>query len=94
MYFCHHCRNELKIDSKVPFRSECPHCRFALHCCLNCRFYAPGKHNDCAEPGADRVVDKDRANFCEYFAIKDLPGPPSMPGKDKARDAAEALFKK
>ncbi len=39
-----------------------------MHACLNCEFYDPTCHNECRETMAERVVDKDRANFCEYFA--------------------------
>ncbi len=97
MYYCHHCRNELELDKgKAGFRAECPHCNRALHCCLNCRFHAPGKNNDCAETKADRVVDKDRQNFCEYLEFRDSPVPPASGSdeKEKAKAAAEALFKK
>ena len=38
-----------------------------MHCCRNCRFYDPAYHNQCREPQAERQVDKERGNFCEYF---------------------------
>ena len=47
--------------------SDCPHCRKQTHVCRNCRFYAPGRANDCLEPIAEAVQDKQRANFCDYF---------------------------
>lgn len=47
--------------------SECPQCRKQTHVCRNCRFYEPGRPNDCREPVADPVADKQRANFCGYF---------------------------
>ncbi len=45
----------------------CPQCGSDLHCCLNCRFYDPAKHNQCAEPQAEWVRDKESANSCDYF---------------------------
>ena len=35
---------------------------------MNCRFYDSSAYNDCSEPAADRVVEKDKANFCDYFS--------------------------
>jgi hypothetical protein len=32
-----------------------------------CRFFDPRKANQCAEPVADPVQNKERANFCGYF---------------------------
>ncbi|MBF0341324.1 MAG: hypothetical protein HQL95_10245 [Magnetococcales bacterium] len=38
--------------------------------CLNCRFHDPGSYNECRETVAERIVDKDKANFCEEFKSK------------------------
>ena len=46
---------------------ECRACRAQLHVCRMCRFYDAGKAKSCAEPVADEVQDKTRANFCGYF---------------------------
>ncbi|MFN2377900.1 MAG: hypothetical protein ABR538_15300, partial [Candidatus Binatia bacterium] len=48
--------------------SRCPRCGSDLRCCLNCRFHDISSYNDCAEPSAERVLEKDRANFCDYFS--------------------------
>ena len=70
---------------------ECPQCRKQTHVCRNCRFYEPGRPNDCQEPVAEPVRDKDRANFCDYFepsADSHKPGADA----DELRRAAESLF--
>ena len=65
--WCFKCANEIKLTG-IPGRlDECPQCRAELHCCLNCRFFEPPKPNNCMEPEAEYVTDKDRANFCELF---------------------------
>ncbi|MEW6268876.1 MAG: hypothetical protein AB1689_06210 [Thermodesulfobacteriota bacterium] len=66
-----------------------------MRVCRNCAFYSPGMHNDCREPSAERVADKERANFCEYFALDAVRGA-TGPGQrsDDARAALEALFRK
>lgn len=64
---CTFCHTEVPIDDKVFRTDTCPHCERDLHCCLNCIFYEEGRQNDCREERAERVVEKDRANFCDYF---------------------------
>jgi len=90
---CFHCHKELTYSGIIGRREECPHCRSDVHVCKNCQFYDPKAYNECREPSADVVREKDRANFCDYFT------PRSGAGEvvDKAaalRAAAEALFKK
>jgi len=70
---------------------ECPQCRKQTHVCRNCRFYEPGRPNDCQEPIAEPVLNKDRANFCDYF---DPSSGVYRPGADPddLRAAADSLF--
>lgn len=74
--------------------SRCPGCDQPVHCCRSCRHYAPGRPNDCMEPLSERVVEKQRANFCELFEpnLKRTGGTPASPAPDP-RQAAEALFR-
>lgn len=65
-----------------------------MRVCRNCTFFAPGAHGDCREPAAERVVDKERANFCEYFALGVLAAPRREEGSEGARAALDALFRK
>ena len=46
---------------------SCRNCRAEFHVCRMCRFYDTRKAKSCAEPVADEVGDKERANFCGYF---------------------------
>jgi hypothetical protein len=91
---CFSCQKELTFsDSRIGFREECMHCRADVHVCKNCHFYDVKAYNECREPAADVVREKDRANYCEYFT----PRQGSGEVVDKAaalRAAAEALFKK
>ena len=52
---------------KIGFRAVCIHCDADLHVCANCKYYCPGKPNDCLVPGTDYVKDRERANLCEEF---------------------------
>ncbi len=88
---CWNCATEIDTRERVEFRAACPSCDRPLHVCRNCRHYDPAYYNQCRETAAERVVDKERANFCEYFA----PGNAVQAAKTaSARTQLEALFKK
>lgn len=96
---CHNCGRDIKVIAKVMRTDECPHCNADMHCCKNCRFFDPGKNNQCSETQAEWVRDKLKANFCDYFeANKRVPlttrGGSAEPRKDDARTAFDKLFKK
>ncbi len=75
--------------------SRCPECGKATHACRNCRFYAPSRPNACAEPVAERVMEKERANFCGYFEPTTGRGPAAEASSaEDLRSAADALFKR
>jgi len=94
---CHRCGKELVVEDRVGRREMCPACGVDLHVCLNCRFYDPGVYNTCREPQAERVLEKERANFCDYFAFRngaDAAVPPHPNVRSSARSHLEALFAK
>ena len=68
-----------------------------MHCCKNCRFFDPGKNNQCSEPQAEYVRDKVRDNFCDYFeANRNVPlheRSAETQRTDSARSAFDNLFK-
>ena len=70
---------------------ECPHCRAQLHVCRMCVYFDTTAPQQCREPVADNVSDKQRANFCGYFQIN----PQAYTGpSDQAADSRtlDALF--
>ena len=71
--------------------AECPSCRKQTHVCRNCRFFKPGRPNDCEEPIAEPVADKQRANFCDYFEPSSDTYQ-AAPDADALRAAADKLF--
>lgn len=76
----------------LPRHEECPHCRTQLHVCRMCEFYAPEAPQQCREPVADPVADKQRANFCGYFRLNPQ-AYRAAPDRDAAaRQALDALF--
>jgi hypothetical protein len=64
---CHACARVASFESTVTRSAECDGCGADLRVCLNCKFYDESAYNDCGEPTADRVLEKDKANFCDYF---------------------------
>lgn len=93
--FCFKCQKEIITAPGVPVgrREECPNCSSDVHVCLNCVHYDKGAYNECKEPSADYVKEKDRSNFCDYFTPSDKKGGGGK-AKDDLMSAAEALFKK
>lgn len=89
---CFNCGHEFPAAFKPGRREECPKCHADVHVCRNCKNYDKNVYNECREPQADVVKERDRANFCDFFEMGFGQG-----GVDKQKDllsAAEALFKK
>lgn len=95
MPLCFSCGEELKLSQPVGRRETCPQCGSDLRCCRNCRFYDPHVSNECHESQAERVLDKEGANFCDFFDFAKKPY--SLKDRDEAAEAKrrlEVLFKK
>jgi transposase len=92
---CAACEADLGGVERVGRRDTCPRCGADLHACRNCRFYAPRVAGECREPQAERVLDKTRGNFCDYFApAAARPSGAPAPGSADARDALDRLFRR
>jgi hypothetical protein len=74
-------------------QDTCRKCGRHTRACRNCEHHEPGAHNDCRENQADRVVEKERFNFCDYFRPRAQAGQGAA-SRDAMRAAAEALFGK
>ncbi|MCB9725272.1 MAG: hypothetical protein H6748_14570 [Spirochaetaceae bacterium] len=92
---CHACQSEIPLATgeSVGFRDACDRCRADLHVCLCCAHHDPASYNECREPGADRVLDKDRANRCEWFRPASGPATGDEIRRTVLADL-ESLFKK
>lgn len=91
---CYACTKSIELDETQPIMrsEECPHCYVSLRCCKMCEFYDERSYNECREPSAERIVEKEKANFCDFYRIT------SNLNKEQAKNdalaAANALFKK
>lgn len=67
---CWKCGTQLK-HVLLPFSryEECSVCKADLHVCLSCQHYDPRINDACREDRAEFVLDKDKANFCDYFKV-------------------------
>src|SRR3954471_12518273 len=74
-------------------QDSCPKCGRDTRTCKGCIHYEPSPNNACREPQAERVVDKEKANFCDYFKPSSGPGGGAA-SRDSMKAAADALFKK
>jgi DNA-directed RNA polymerase subunit RPC12/RpoP len=92
-YTCYQCGQKLTL-SDYGRGDVCPGCRFDTRVCKNCEHFDASLNNQCRETQAERVVEKTRSNFCDYFQ----PTSRTESGLESKRDAllraAEALFKK
>ncbi|MBT8447892.1 MAG: hypothetical protein HKO62_10880 [Gammaproteobacteria bacterium] len=82
---CWKCGAALKdLPQPLARQAECSVCHADLHVCRMCNWYDTRKAEACAEPVADTVHDKTRANFCGYFDAN----PDAYVGSDDAAERA------
>ena len=91
---CYNCQTTIELERKPGRNETCPKCTSYLHCCHNCRFYDPPAHNQCREPQADWVKDKEMANFCDFFEAASEITSEQASKKDKVLKKLDDLFKK
>ena len=65
---CWNCGRDLAdIPRPISRHSNCPECFTDLHCCRLCKHFLPERVGVCAEDRADPPVEKENANFCDFF---------------------------
>jgi hypothetical protein len=78
----------MPYDRKPGFNEVCEACGKDLHACSNCRFFKTGARWDCAETIDQRIDDKARRNYCEWYETSPALIAASG-GKSKELSAAE-----
>jgi hypothetical protein len=93
---CIFCTKDVHIKGKIGRNDTCPNCQRDLRCCRQCNFYDQDAYNGCREVAAERIVEKERTNFCDFFIPNgSKAGIGSIFNRTReAREALEALFKK
>jgi hypothetical protein len=98
---CWSCATDGGERERIGRRDACATCGVDLHSCRGCRFYDARAYNGCLESQAARVVDKERSNFCDWFAAPERAatrvarsGAAGGPPSGGARAELERLFKR
>ena len=89
---CWNCGEDFDLPDLVTRESECPHCASYLRTCRGCGFYDPAAQNQCREPQAELVADKEVANSCDYYRVTEFPRTAGG-GRRKTRQDLDNLFK-
>jgi hypothetical protein len=87
---CHKCGNIIEME-KVSRRDECPSCGSDLRVCLNCSLYDVTRANQCFESQVEKVKEKDRSNYCDFFQFREEGQ--KISGKEEAEKLWKGLFK-
>jgi hypothetical protein len=82
---------DLVLSSDVGRSEECPKCFSNIRCCKMCGFFDTKAYNECREPTADRIVEKEKANFCDHYKLG--AGGTRTDQKDEMLAKANSLFK-
>ena len=83
---CWYCGSPVTDPEPLGRSLLCANCKKDLRSCRNCRHYRPGS---CAESQAEKIIETERANFCDWFSLNPLFKNVS-PGEKKTIDAAAA----
>lgn len=91
---CHKCGWEWALAPQPGRSDSCHGCGSDLKVCLNCTHYDAHVAHKCRERRADPVLDKEMANFCEYFELsrRAFKGVGKNAREEAARDALKKLF--
>ena len=91
---CYRCGASLAALSLPLSRQDsCPECSVHLHVCRMCLHYDPAVPGQCREDDAEDVFEKERLNFCDWFAPSENAFDPAAKAEaDKARSALDSLF--
>ena len=91
---CFRCGNSLAtLTLPLSRLDECPACAVYLHVCRMCRHFDAAVAKQCREDDAEEVLEKERANFCEWFKPSASAYDPAKGAEtQQAQDALAALF--
>lgn len=88
---CFSCAKIIELSGKPGRGDSCPFCSADQKVCLNCRFFDDSSYNECTEPQAERVLEKDRSNYCEYFEFTEDSGKGATEINQTKEDPKEKL---
>jgi len=83
---CWNCGEPTGIRDKVSRADACVKCMADLRCCRGCRHFDPTRRFQCKEPIETGIPNKEKANFCDFFQMRNVvkqPGGMSHQTDDK-----------
>ncbi len=94
-FVCWNCGTALEqLLHPISRRAHCPSCFTEVHCCRMCVHFDPSiRPEQCDEDQAEHPLNKETANFCDYF--KPCPNAfdqAQNPREGQSRAQLEALF--
>ncbi|MEM7080127.1 MAG: hypothetical protein AAF513_16015 [Pseudomonadota bacterium] len=91
---CWNCGASLDdIPQPISRHAACGACFNEVHCCRMCQHYDPDKTTSCFEDRADTPLQKENANFCDFFKpAHNVCRLERKASNSNARDALDALF--
>ncbi len=91
---CWNCGENLDdVPRPISRHASCPACFNELHCCRMCRHYDATKTATCHEDRADPPLQKENANFCDFFTPRfGAYAEETTLKSDAARSNLDALF--
>ncbi|MFC1735312.1 hypothetical protein ACFL1X_04290 [Candidatus Hydrogenedentota bacterium] len=89
---CHSCGTEWDEVGRLMDRARCDSCDAPLHCCLNCKLYAPYAHNHCESPTTELAPDVEAMNHCPEFIFRDSSHTGGQSEADKSKSEWDNLF--
>jgi len=84
---CWYCGSPITDEEPIGRSLRCQNCGKDLRVCKNCRFFLPGARGDCRETSAEKQMDKERGNFCDWFSL-DAKFRTASEGQTKEREKA------
>jgi hypothetical protein len=68
---CWSCGKPTGITGRVMRSDNCSSCLADMRCCRGCRHFDPTRRFHCREPIETNIVNKEKANFCDFFSQRD-----------------------
>lgn len=83
----------ISLGHTVGRTATCDACHADLHACRQCAHYDENAYNACKENQAERVIDKERSNFCDYFSLASATGAKNDTEREDALKKLDDIFK-
>lgn len=69
---CWSCGRPTGIKGSVTRHDQCQNCQADLRTCRGCRHFDPTRRHQCRENIDHAVGNKDKANFCDFFQVREV----------------------